>query len=334
MTDRKLDIAFWTYDRTRLLADGTVKIDGADATFHSGRIVTEIFEAMVRRRAYDVSELGMTYFLRTFEEDGESPFLAIPVFPVRSFRHGAIYINKASGIRRPEDLAGKRIGELALYGHDAGVMPKGILSDDYGVKPEQSRWIIGGIDFPMDPIDFVSHPVPAGVEVEWAGKDVDLGVMLEAGEIDALIAADIPKCVLEGSPRVGRLFEDYEAVERDYYRRTGIFPIMHAVVVRRELADEQPELIKAIYQGFLEAKDQMAAQYVKGMTFNNMTMMLPWMTRLIGDNRQLLGDDWWPYGVDANRAALDAILRYHHEQGLTKRRFKIEDIFVPGLLNS
>jgi hypothetical protein len=333
MTDHKLDIAFWNYDRTRLLAEGAVKIAGADATFHSARIVPEIFEAMVRRRAYDVSELGMTYFLRTFE-GGESPFLAMPVFPVRSFRHGAIYINKASGITRPEDLAGKRIGELALYGHDAGVMPKGILSDDYGVKPEQSRWIIGGIDFPMDPVDFIPHPVPDGVEVEWAGKDVDLGVMLEAGEIDALISADIPHCVLNKSPKVGRLFEDYPIAERDYFRRTGIFPIMHAVVVTRDLAMAQPDLIRAVYQGFCAAKDQMAAQYVQGMTFNNMTTMLPWLTKLIDDDRALLGDDWWPYGIAANRAALDAILRYHHEQGLTRRRFTIEEVFAPCLLDT
>ena len=333
MTDRKIDIAFWNYDRTRLLADGTVKIEGVDAAFHSARIVPEIFEAMIRKRAYDVSELGMTYFLRTFE-NGQSPFVAIPVFPVRAFRHGAIYINKASGIARPEDLVGKRIGELALYGHDAGVMPKGILSDEFGVKPEQSRWIVGGIDFPMDPIDFVSHPAPDGVEVEWAAKGVDLGTMLEAGEIDALISADVPKCVLEKSPKVGRLFEDYEAVERDYYRRTGIFPIMHTIVVKRELAMEQPALVEAVYKGFCAAKDQMAEQYVKGMTFNNMTMMLPWLTKLIGDNRDVLGQDWWPYGITANRAAIDAVLRYHHEQGLTKRRFTIEDVFVLSLLDT
>ena len=126
-------------------------------------------------------------------------------------------------------------------------MPKGILSDDYGVRPERSRWIIGGIDFPMDPVNFVPHPVPDGVEVKWGGKDVDLGQMLEAGEIDALISADVPRCILEKSPRVGRLFEDYEAVERDYYRRTGIFPIMHTVVVKRDLADRQPDLVRAIY---------------------------------------------------------------------------------------
>lgn len=137
MSDLKLDIAFWNYDRTRALADGTVKIDGVDASFHTARIVPEIFEQMIRRQAFDVSELGMTYFLRAMEVSPE--FLAIPVFPNRAFRHSAIYVNKASAIRRPEDLAGKTIGELALYGHDAGVMPKGILLDEYGVSPNQCR---------------------------------------------------------------------------------------------------------------------------------------------------------------------------------------------------
>ena len=168
MTDRKLDIAFWNYDRTRLLSDGTVKIEGVDPAFHTASIVPQIFEAMIRERAYDVSELEIT-FLRTFE-DGPSSFLAIPVFPNRSFRHGAIYINKASGITRPEDFVEKRVGELAIYGHDAGVMGKGILSDDFGVRPEQSRWLIGGISFPMDSVDFVPLPVPDGVGVDYAGK--------------------------------------------------------------------------------------------------------------------------------------------------------------------
>jgi 4,5-dihydroxyphthalate decarboxylase len=333
MTATKLDIAFWNYDRTRALADRTVAIDGADASFHSARIVTDIFEGMIRKRSYDVSELGMTYFLRTFAAQ-RSPFLALPVFLVRSFRHGAIYINKASGIKRPEDLAGKRIGELALYGHDAGVMPKGILSDEFGVRPEQSRWLIGGIDFPMDPVDFVARPVPPGVEVEYASKGTDLGEMLDAGEIDALISADIPKCVLNHSPRVGRLFENYEHVERDYFRRTGIFPIMHAVVVKRELAEAEPDLVKAVYEGFCDAKNLAIDGYAKGMTFNNMDMMHPWLTGLIGENRDVMGDDWWPYGVESNRAAIEAVLRYHHEQGLTKRRFRIEDIIVPGLLDT
>ncbi|QWT22327.1 hypothetical protein KPL74_10025 [Bacillus sp. NP157] len=333
MRSRKLDIAFWNYDRTRALADGSVAIEGVDATFHSDRIVTQIFEKMVRRRACDVSELGMTYYLRTFAQ-GESPFVAIPVFPNRAFRHAAIYVNKASGIRRPEDLAGKRIGELALYGHDSGVMSKGILADQSDWKPGQSRWLIGGIDFPMDPIDFVPRPVPDGVEVEYAPKDVDLGELLEAGEIDALISADIPRCVLAGSPRVGHLFENHEAMERTYYQRTGIFPIMHTVVVTRELAEADPALVKSIYRGFCAAKDAAGERYVRGMTFNNMDTMQPWLTGLVARNRELLGDDWWPYGIEANRAALDAILRYHHEQGLTSKRFGIEDVFMPSLLDS
>ncbi len=203
MNNRQLDLAFADYDRTSALTNGAVTIEGVDASFHTARIVTEIFEGMICRRAYDVAELGWTYYLRTFA-DGPSPFVAVPVFPNRAFRHGAIYVNKASGIERPEDLAGKRIGELALYGHDAGVMPKGILSDEYGFRPERNRWIVGGIDFPIEPVDFVAHPVPDGVEVEWAGKGVDLGEMLDRGEIDALISADIPRCVLDGSPR-GRL---------------------------------------------------------------------------------------------------------------------------------
>jgi hypothetical protein len=161
-----------------------------------------------------------------------------------------------------------------------------------------------------------------------------LGAMLERGEIDALISADAPKAILEGSPKVGRLFEDYEAVERDYYRRTGIFPIMHTVAVTRELAEEHPDLVKAVYHGFCTAKDRMQEQYVKGMRFNNMAIMLPWFSKLIEEDRALLGDDWWPYGVQRNRSAIDVVLRYHHEQGLTKRRLAIEDVFFPGLLNT
>jgi 4,5-dihydroxyphthalate decarboxylase len=333
MIARKLDIAFAHYDRTGAMTNGAVTIDGVEATFHTAQIVTEIFRGMIRRRAYDVAELGWTYYLRTFA-DGPSPFVAIPVFPNRAFRHSAVYVNKASGIVRPEDLVGKRIGELALYGHDAGIMSKGILSDEFGFLPEHNRWIVGGIDFPMDPVDFVSHPVPAGVEVEWAGKDVDLGAMLDRGEIDALISADIPRSVLDGSPRVGTLFDEYPSAERDYFRRTGIFPIMHTVVVTRELAEQEPETVKAVYRAFCEAKQQATERYVKGMTFNNMNVMLPWLTELVKNDRKLLGDDWWPYGIAANRAAINAVLRYHHEQGITPRKFDVEELFVPALLDT
>ena len=333
MRDTPLDIAFWNYDRTRALADGRVVIDGVRANFHTARIVTEIFEGMIRRRAFDVSELGLTYLLRTFTGE-PSPFLALPVFPNRAFRHSAIYVSTASGIERPEQLTDRTIGELALYGHDAGVMPKGILADEFGFKPERNRWIVGGIDFPMEPIDFVPQPHPAGVEVRRAAKGTDLGFLLEAGEIDALISADVPRCVLEGSPRVRRLFPDHEAVERDYFQRTGIFPIMHAVVVTRELAEREPEVVRAIYRGFCDAKAEAADELARGMTFNNMAIMIPWLTDRLVRDRELLGTDWWPYGIQSNRAAIDAVLRYHHEQGLTARRLAIDEVFVPYLLDT
>ena len=328
----KLDIAFWNYDRAQALRDGEVKIEGVDATFHNGKIVTDVFEAMVKNRAYDVSDLGLSYFLRTMDY-GDAPFRLLPVPLLHMFRHSAIYINKTKGIDRPEDLNGKRIGELALYGHDAGVMAKGMLSDEFGFRPESCRWIVGGIDFPLKPIDWVAKPVPDGVEVVYADADDDLGEMLAAGEIDALISADAPRCVLENQPQVGRLFEDYETVERDYFKRTGIFPIMHMVTVRKEIADNA-ELMRAVYEGFLEAKNAMAKKLLKGMTFNNMTTMIPWLSHLMQENIDTLGTDWWPYGLAKNRPAIEAFLRYHHEQGLSPKRWTIQEVFVPALLES
>ncbi len=332
MADIKLEIAFWDYDRTRALADGKVTIPGIDATFHTAPIVTQIFEGAVQGK-FQVSELGMTYFLRTFQGQ-DSPFVGIPVFPNRSFRHSAIYINKASGIEKPEDLNGKTIGELALYSHDAGIMPKGMLMDEYGFRPETCRWIIGGLDWPMKPIDFVAKPHPANVDVSDIPHGKELGAMLEAGEIDGLISADNPKCILENSPKVGRLFPDYPTTEREYYKRTGIFPIMHTVVIRKDTLAQNPGLAKAIYKGFCDAKEAAAKDYEHGHIFNNMGTMFPWFSHLIEEDRAVLGKDWWPYGIDANRTAIEAILRYHYEQGITNRLFTIEDIFVPELLNT
>jgi hypothetical protein len=330
MTDLKLDIAFWDYDRTRALASGEVKIPGVDPTFHSAPIVTQIFEGVVRGQ-FQVSELGMTYFLRTFK-GLESPFVAIPVFPNRAFRHSAIYVNRNSGIEKPEDLNGKTIGELALYGHDAGIMPKGMLMDEFGFKPETCRWIIGGLDWPMKPIDFVAKPHPANISVSDIPQGKELGAMLEAGEIDALISADNPKCILDNSPKVGRLFANYPEIEREYFKRTAIFPIMHTVVIRKDLLAHNPGLAQTIYQSFLEAKAAAIKDYEHGRIFNNMATMFPWFSKLTEEDRAVLGPDWWPYGIEANRKALEAILRYHFEQGITDRLFEIKDIFVPELL--
>ncbi|MER6227265.1 4,5-dihydroxyphthalate decarboxylase [Streptomyces sp. 900105755] len=326
-----LTIGTYAYEHTEALFDGRVGVDGVDTTFETAPLVSDIFRGMCEGR-YDVAEFGLTYFLRTFDLD-DAPFVALPVFPNRNFRHSAVYVNTAAGIRKPEDLAGRTIGEFALYGHDAGVWPKGILSDEYGVTPDQCRWVIGGTDHPLPAFDWIPQPVPAGVDVRHAAEGRTLTAMLESGEIDALISVDVPQAVLNGSPAVARLFPDHETVERDYYRRTGIFPPMHIVAVRRELA-HRTDLLQAVYRAFGEAKDLAQRTYLKDAAKQHMSLVTPWFSKLFEENLRLLGEDWWPYGVAANRKAVDTFLRYHHEQGLSRRLLTSDDIFVPEFLGT
>ena len=333
MTSIELDIGFHNYEHVHPLIDGTVPIQGVTPRFHTATIVSDIFERMIRGNEFGVAELGLTFYLRTLDLD-EPPFIALPIFLARQFRHSAIFVNRSSGITDPQDLAGKTVGEFATYGHDAGVTAKGVLSDEYGMRPEQCRWVIGGFDWPIEPFDFVAQPHPDGVEVRRAGGGKALGPMLDAGEIDALISADVPKCVIDGSPNVVRMFEDYQPVERDYYLRTGIFPIMHTVVIRRDLAAAHPHLARSVYEAFCAAKDVVAQRYRTGRIFNHIDVMMPWISALYDDNRSLFGEDWWPYGVSANRTAVDAYLRWHYEQGLSQRRMQCADIFVEELLNT
>lgn len=327
---RKLSIAAYAYEHTEALFDGRVAIDGIDATFETSPLVSDIFRHMIEGR-YGVAEFGLTYFLRTFDLD-DAPFLALPIFPNRNFRHSAVFINTAAGIAKPADLAGKTVGEFALYGHDAGVWPKGILSDEYGVTPDQCRWVIGGTDHPIPAFGWIPQPIPDGVEVRHAGDDETLGAMLESGEIDALVSVDVPEAVLSGSPKVARLFPDYETVEREYYRRTGIFPPMHIVAIRKDAV--RPGLVEAVYNAFCAAKELTQQKYRDGASKQHMNVITPWFSKQFEDNRRLLGEDWWPYGLAANRHAVDTFLRYHHEQGLSRRRLTCEDIFVPELLDT
>ena len=333
MGDLELKIGCSAYDHVRPLFEGTVKIEGVDARFESAGIVSELFERMLREQAFDVAELGLTFYLRTLELD-DPPFVAIPVFPARVFRHSAIFINTSKGIKTPQDLAGKTIGEFGIYGHDAGVWPKGILSDEYGVTVDQCRWVIGGADQPMPPYDFVQPAHPANVSIAPAPKGKALGPMLDAGEIDAFISALVPDCVLNNSPNVTRLFPDYKAVERDYYRRTGIFPIMHTVVIRKALLARHPHLAKALYRGFCDSKDLAMERYRRGRLEQHVTLMVPWFNSLFEENSGVLPEDWWPYGVAANRRTIDTYLRYFFEQGLSERQLTCDEIFAPDLLDT
>jgi 4,5-dihydroxyphthalate decarboxylase len=328
VNDTKLTIGTYPYEHTAALVDGTVAIEGVEAEFVTAPLVSDIFQGMVRGD-FDVAELGLTYFLRMFDLP-DAPFMALPIFPNRNFRHSAIFINTASGIRQPRDLAGRTVGEFGLYGHDPGVWTKGILADEHGVSPDQCRWIIGGTNHPIPSFDWIPQPVPDGVEARHTEGGETLGAMLEAGEIDALISVDVPQAVLDGSPKVARLFPDYMRVEREYYRRTGIFPMSHVVAIRKELMG-RPGLTPAIYRAFTEAKEIPARRYRDGAAKQHMAVMTPWFSELFAENRSLLGEDWWPYGIRANHKAVDTFLRSHHEQGLSQRLLTSQDIFVPEL---
>ncbi len=328
----KLNVGVFQYDTTRALFDGTVAFAGAEATMTTAGTLPEIFEQMMTGREFEVAELGLTFYLRTL--DGDAPFVAIPVFPNRVFRHSCVYVNTAAGIDRPQDLTGRTIGEFGVYGQDSGVWAKGILMDEYGFEPERNRWVIGGLDRPMAPFGFVPHPVPKDLQVSVAPAGRTLGQMLEAGEIDALFSANVPQCVLDGSPHVRRLFPDFEPVERDYFRRTRIFPMMHTVVVPRELLAAEPGLARTVYQAFLEAKEVAAERYRQGRRLYEVHSMVPWTNALVDRNRELLTDDWWPYGLAANHAAIDTYLRYHYEQGLSSRRWTPEEIFAAEVLGT
>ena len=326
----KLKIGCFRYETTAALFDGSVTVEGADVSMETARTIPEIFERMMRDHEFDVSELGLTFYLRTFGED--SPFIAIPVFPNRVFRHSCIFVNVDSGITEPSDFVGKTIGEFGMYSQDSGVWAKGILMDEYGFRPEQNRWVIGGLDNPAPPFDFVPQTHPSDLDVAVAPDA--LGPMLEAGKIDALFSANVPQCVLDGSPSVRRLFPDYEAVERDYHRRTGIFPMMHTIVIRRDSAAAEPSMARAIYHAFVEAKDAAAERYRIGRRIFEVQSMAPWMNALFERNTEQFGEDWWPYGMAANRPALDANLRYQFEQGLVDRRWDPDEVFLAASLDT
>jgi len=334
MSELDLKVGYWEkYDHIRPLIDGSVEIDGVSTEFDSAPIISITFEKMVRHQAYDVSELGLTFYTRTLEQD-DPPFVAIPVFPNRHFRHSAIYVNTNSGIKEPTDLAGKRIGEFATYGHDAGIWPKGILADDYGFTPDQASWVVGGTDWYMPPFDFIPFTHPDDVEVEVTPEGGMLGAMLDSGEIDALISAIVPQCVLQGSPNVGHLFPDYPSVEREYFQRTKLFPIMHTVVVKRELLDQNPGLARKLYDGFNASKAVAEEALEIGRMEDHSANMIPWVSKLYEENREILGTDAWANGIAANRENIDTFLRYSHEQGVLKRRFSVDELFVPELLDT
>lgn len=315
-----LTLACWDYDRTRPLRDGTVLVDGVDLNYLP-LPVEEIFWRMCQFEEFDASEMSLSAYL-LYRTRPNPPFIAIPVFPSRMFRHAFVFINVHSGIRQPEDLKGKRLG-IPEWAMTAIVWLKGIFQHEYGVKPEDVEFCVGGLENPGRK-ERVEIALPAGVKVSEIPEDRTLSDELDEGAIDALLTSRIPRCFREGSPNVRRLFENHKQVEMDYFKRTGIFPIMHTVVIKEEIVREHPWITQNLYKAFCEAK-AIADEWLRDTQAIRYT--LPWLLTEIEEEEALMGKDLWPYGVEENRKTLEALIRYSIEQGLAEGEIPIEELF-------
>jgi 4,5-dihydroxyphthalate decarboxylase len=318
----KLTLACWDYDRTRALADGRVTPEGVDLNFIPLH-VEETFFRMLRHREFDAAEMSLSSYCVSLMRD-DPPFVAIPVFPSRFFRHSCIFVSARAGVREPKDLVGKRIG-TPEYQMTAPVWIRGILSDEYGVDAASVDHFTGGEEEPGRD-EKLKLALPPQFRVTPIGPTQTLSAMLADGEIDALYTARTPSTFYSRPDEVRRLFPDFVSVEKDYFRRTGVFPIMHVIAIRRTVYEANRWVARALLKAFQEAQ---AITYDNLAVTSALTTMLPWQVSAVEEARRELGDDWWPYGFARNRAVLDTFLRYHHEQGLSARRLQPEDLFAP-----
>lgn len=327
MSALNLSFAIGDYDRNRPLIDGRVQVDGVDPVF---MLLTpeEIFFRAFRHQAFDVTELSFGSYVVSVDK-GDPGYIAVPAYLSRAFRHTSVLVRTDRGIDRPEDLKGRRIG-IAEYQLSANVWARGILEDDYGVRPADIVWVRGGMEAPGRP-EKIKLKLPDEITIEAAPPDRSLNAMLEAGEIDGFMGPRTLSCFDRGHPQVGRLFRNSMEVAADYYRRTGIFPIMHLLGVRRSLADRHPWLPGALLKAFGRSKS-IALERLSDTSATKVT--LPFVEEQLGNARALLGDDYWSYGVERNRPTLDAFLDYHHRQGLSSRRIAIEELFHPSTLEA
>jgi 4,5-dihydroxyphthalate decarboxylase len=322
-----LSIAVGDYDRTRPLVDGTVQIDGTNPQFMLLE-PEEIFFRAFRHAEFDICELSLSSFaLKTAQ--GRNPYVGVPVFLSRAFRHSSIYVRRDRGIASPADLCGRRIG-TPEYQLTACVWVRALLEDDYGVKPSDVIWVRAGINEPGR-IEKIAVNLPSGIRIEQAPAQTSLNELLLKGAIDAIIAPRAPASFVHGAPNVGWLFSDPVEAATAYFRRTGIFPIMHMLGIRRSLTEQHPWLPFAVMKAFVQAK-QTAVDRLLDPSAAKVT--LPFVEEQMRAARQLLGEDFWAYGLEPNRKVLETFLHRHHAQGLSGRRLTPEELFHPATLES
>jgi len=316
----QFNIAVGAYDRTAALLDGSVQVEGFNTSFIAGDL-EEIFAQAFNSAPFEVTELSFSNFLISSAR-GTCPYVALPIFPSRSFRHSAIYLRSDAGINSPADLRGKRIGTRE-YSNTLSLVVRGILADEYGFSPEANDWLIGDIDHverqTIDNKNWPTHSVSIRAVV---GRS--LSSLMMAGELDALISYTPPEQFGKNNSMV-RLFPQWRTVEQNYFQRTKIFPIMHIMGIRRDVLAAHPRLAGALVNAFDKAK-QLAQEQLD--VHQALPVMLPWMTAELQATQALMGQDFWKHGLEANRDVLEAQIRWSFEQGLIPRKLALEEIFV------
>ena len=316
----QITLACGDYDRTQPLIDGTVMPEGLELNWLTLPHY-EIWTRMLNYYDFDASELSLSSYLiaRTLGK----PLIAIPVFPARAFRHSCIFINTKSGIREPRDLAGKRVG-LAEFQQTATVWVRGILEHEYGLALDKVRWFTWRKRSRME-ID-----MPRQYSIEQIPPEKQADEMLASGELDAIICANLFPSLLSGAPNVRRLFENYPEVESAYYKKTGIFPIMHTIAIREELWKESPWIAISLFKAFQQAKE-LAYRRLNDLSPYKISMV--WFREPMNEQKKILGEDPWPYGLAKNRHVVETLMGYLHEQGLAKRQLSIEELFAANTLH-
>jgi 4,5-dihydroxyphthalate decarboxylase len=320
MGNLRLTFACGPFDRTQALRDGTIKPEGIDLVYLSLQ-PAEIFWRMLQFEEFHMSEMSLANYAMLVAQ-GNAPYVAIPAFPSRVFRHGYFFINTTKGIEKPADLIGKR-GGVPEYSQTASVYMRGLLQHEYGVHPSRIEWVQGRPDR-------IKHGLPPDVRLTQAPPDTELGDLLERGELDFLMTANNPLSFRRGAPTVARLFPNYEELEQDYYRRTKIYPIMHTVVIRRDVFARDPWVAVSMYKALCRAKAYAYRWIAEG---GSAKVSLAWLQPLIEKEQAIFGRDWYPYGIEQNRPTLEALLQYLHEQGLAGRRVAVEELFAPSTVH-
>ena len=326
-----LKVTGYSFDRLEALMAGKVKIEGCNSQFSLGKIGDMNADTFDGAQTADVTEIGLHPFMLAYANDNFRDYTLLPVFPLRTFRHKSVFVLKDSGITKPEDLRGKTIGSPS-YSSTSLTWLRGIFQDEYGISPKDVKWVMAAEDSSAGTAGQISKQeavVPDGISMEFGTPGKDESELLLSGEIDAIFHAIEPKAYVDGHPNLGRLFADPKAAERAYYKKTGIFPIMHTVAIRKTLLEEHPWLAEAVFNAYSKSKYMAYQAMIKlGWAMNS----LPWFGQELEETRALMGDDFYSYGIENNRKALETLFRYSYEQGLASQELTIEELFAASSL--